>query len=274
MSDFGGKLRQARERRGISLRQIAASTKISVTALEALERNDVSRLAGGIFSRSFVRAYAMEVGLDPDETVREFLQRFEDVPPPGETRGHPVPHGDSILERRQHLALRVLTLVTIGVPLVAVILYFTWRSRASPSPPGRATPGAAAHASGIAAPRAEAPPSSAARPAAAPSASPGVPPVADPGAASANAAAPMRLEIHPTAACWVSLTVDGRKVFARVMQAGERDVRPVEHDAIVEVGDAGAFAFTVDGREGRALGGSGQVRTLKLTRATFTQYVK
>ena len=66
MQDFGGKLREAREGRGISLRQIATSTKISVAALEALERNDVSKLPGGVFSRAFVRSYASEVGLDPD----------------------------------------------------------------------------------------------------------------------------------------------------------------------------------------------------------------
>ena len=42
MGDFGGKLRQARERRGVSLRQVSAATKISVGVLEALERNDVS----------------------------------------------------------------------------------------------------------------------------------------------------------------------------------------------------------------------------------------
>src|ERR671922_1093815 len=76
MSDFGGKLRQARERRGISLRQIAASTKISAAALEALERNDISKLPGGIFSRAFVRSYAIEVGLDPEETVRDFMLQF------------------------------------------------------------------------------------------------------------------------------------------------------------------------------------------------------
>ena len=87
MTDFGGRLRQARERRGVSLRQIAANTKISVAALEALERNDVSRLPGGIFSRAFVRSYAIEVGLDPDETVREFLARFHgqsQAPPPSD----------------------------------------------------------------------------------------------------------------------------------------------------------------------------------------------
>ena len=73
---FGGKLRDARERRGISLRQIANATKISVGALEALERNDFSRLPGGIFSRAFVRSYATEVGLDPDATIQEFIASF------------------------------------------------------------------------------------------------------------------------------------------------------------------------------------------------------
>ena len=41
--DFGGTLRAARERRGLSLRQIASATKISVITLEALERNDLAQ---------------------------------------------------------------------------------------------------------------------------------------------------------------------------------------------------------------------------------------
>ena len=60
--DFGSRMRHAREQRGVSLRQIADATKISVSQLEALERNDVSRLPGGIFSRAFVRSYADERG--------------------------------------------------------------------------------------------------------------------------------------------------------------------------------------------------------------------
>src|SRR5688500_8847633 len=102
MNDFGGKLRQARERRGISLRQIAASTKISAAALEALERNDISKLPGGIFSRAFVRSYASEVGLDPDETVKEFLDRFnQDPPPTAEAVTAVVPEEEAEFEHRQ-----------------------------------------------------------------------------------------------------------------------------------------------------------------------------
>ena len=74
--DFGVKMRHLREERGVSLRQIADVTRISVSVLKALERNDISRLPGGIFTRSFVRSYAIEVGLDPEQTVRDFLVQF------------------------------------------------------------------------------------------------------------------------------------------------------------------------------------------------------
>jgi cytoskeletal protein RodZ len=85
---FGPRLRQERERRQISLTSIAANTKISRSLLEALERDDVSRWPTGIFRRSFVRSYAQAIGLDPDEIVREFMERFPDpsAAPPAEAR--------------------------------------------------------------------------------------------------------------------------------------------------------------------------------------------
>src|SRR5205809_6524662 len=84
--DFGSRMRHVREQRGVSLRQIADATKISVGQLEALERNDISRLPGGIFSRAFVRSYAIEVGLDPESTIQEFIAQF---PNDSVTAGHP-----------------------------------------------------------------------------------------------------------------------------------------------------------------------------------------
>jgi cytoskeletal protein RodZ len=79
---FGPRLRQERERRQISLASIAANTKISRSLLEALERDDLSRWPTGIFRRSFVRSYAQAIGLDPDDVVREFLERFPDPAAP------------------------------------------------------------------------------------------------------------------------------------------------------------------------------------------------
>src|SRR5213594_2058548 len=113
--DFGSKLREARERRGVSLRQIADATKISVAVLEALERNDVSRLPGGIFSRAFVRSYAVEVGLDPDTTIQEFVAQFPHDAGPG---GHDTMPaiGHAALEHDRRLSRKLLQLVGVGVP--------------------------------------------------------------------------------------------------------------------------------------------------------------
>lgn len=77
---FGARLRRERERRHITLAQIAASTKIKASLFESLERDDVSRWPAGIFRRSFVRAYAGAVGLDPEQVCREFVDHFPDSP--------------------------------------------------------------------------------------------------------------------------------------------------------------------------------------------------
>ena len=118
--DFGVTMKRAREQRGVSLRQIADVTKLSVRALEALERNDISRLPGGIFSRAFVRAYAVEVGLDPEQTVADFITRFPDDIV---TQGHPrtrviVDERDDDQQRsRLTLLARVAILVALVVEL-------------------------------------------------------------------------------------------------------------------------------------------------------------
>ncbi len=127
MSDFGGKLRLARQRRGMSLRQIAANTRISVAALEAIERNDFSRLPAGIFSRAFVRAYAIEVGLDPDETVRDFLERVHVGPAP--VVAPVADEEESAFESQQRMAGVLLKLVLISIPIGGAILYYTLRSK-------------------------------------------------------------------------------------------------------------------------------------------------
>lgn len=75
---FGARLRHERERRQIALRSIAEQTKIGVPLLEGLERDDASRWPSGIFRKSFIRAYADAIGLDPEPVVREFMERYPD----------------------------------------------------------------------------------------------------------------------------------------------------------------------------------------------------
>ena len=126
--DFGSKMRRAREERGVSLRRIAEVTKISVTALEALERNDISRLPGGLFSRSFVRSYAIEIGLDPDKTVQEFLTRFPDDSLAAGSRHAPPDYDLNPDEpRRRRLSGVVITVILLALIIGAIVFFMFGR---------------------------------------------------------------------------------------------------------------------------------------------------
>lgn len=122
MADLGARLRQARQTKGVSLRDIATTTKISVVALEALERNDYSRLPGGIFSRAFVRAYALAVDVDPEAAVQEFLTEFARYQKEAErsAKRPEITADDLNFLERQRRALRTLRLVLVMAALVAL----------------------------------------------------------------------------------------------------------------------------------------------------------
>jgi transcriptional regulator with XRE-family HTH domain len=71
---FGQRLRRERERRGLTLDELAAQSKVSASHFAALERGDLSRWPAGIFGIGFIRSYAQAVGLDPVKTVEEFTR--------------------------------------------------------------------------------------------------------------------------------------------------------------------------------------------------------
>lgn len=75
---LGTRLRQRREEQGIALVTIAQDTKIKLSLLEALERDDVTQWPSGIFRRAYIRTYAQAIGLSPDAVVREFLETYPD----------------------------------------------------------------------------------------------------------------------------------------------------------------------------------------------------
>jgi cytoskeletal protein RodZ len=73
-ASIGEQLRLAREARGIGLREICDQTRISVHYLEAIEADDFKRLPGGVFNRSFIKAYAKCVGYDEREAIEGYTR--------------------------------------------------------------------------------------------------------------------------------------------------------------------------------------------------------
>jgi cytoskeletal protein RodZ len=307
--DFGTFLRLAREQRGVSLQDLAVATKISVRVLQALERNDPSKLPGGIFSRSFVRSYAREVGLDPEVTAAKFVSAF-----PEESGADEMPAATSAVEAESYeLRRRALMIAArvAGVALLAALVAFVYYSRFRPRDAGTGSggvqPPAAAEAAaapaqalpqvGLQAP--EPVPSAVVRgtpqapgwPEAAAAADPGraeqaaappaepAPPSAqsgggEPSGSAAEPQAPLVVVLTLSDPCWIAVSVDGARTPSRTAAAGERLEFPVARSITMTLGNAGAVAMTLNGRPARALGVPGQVMNLTITASDYESFLR
>src|SRR5687768_1092429 len=83
MPTLGEELKRRREERQITLNEISEATRIGIRFLKAIDADNYSVLPGGIFTRSFIRAYAKEIGMDEEEAITLYNQQT--TPPAAET---------------------------------------------------------------------------------------------------------------------------------------------------------------------------------------------
>ncbi len=123
-ASLGEKLRNARESRGISIREIADQTRISARYLEAIEEDSYKSLPGGVFNKGFVKSYAKYVGIDEKEALEDYTRlmanqghTFEDDQTPISRR--PEVHVNDSGGSSQWLtilgAILILGLLTAGI---------------------------------------------------------------------------------------------------------------------------------------------------------------
>ena len=297
---FGKLLADARRARGMKLQEVSAATKISVAKLQALERDDVASLPGGIFTRGFVRSYAEVVGLDPRDTLAKFETRFPDQ--------SSVATLHATIEGRanQEFVKRQRTVKGAGwIALVAAALAVWVLAGVMPDDRGQPPPGAADREPpgqmGVTSDDRDQPPpggtaSGGVEPANAPGFDPVPPPApprspspapprspspapseserrSDPPPAAAGDSGELTMVIVPTLDCWVQAAADGERVISRLLRAGERETIVAQGAIELRIGDAAACAFTINQRPGRALGGSGEVVDVRVTPSNYLRFV-
>jgi|SRR5947209_4703027 len=129
-ASFGEQLRLAREARGISLRHISDQTRISIRYLEAIEADDYKRLPGGIFNRSFIKAYAKQIGFDEKEALDGYLRTAREQGESDEVattpyRSHVYTDGGS----RSPLVTLLLTILILAILSLGVYAALHWYQR-------------------------------------------------------------------------------------------------------------------------------------------------
>ncbi|HUF49136.1 MAG TPA: RodZ domain-containing protein [Vicinamibacterales bacterium] len=258
---LGQKLKQAREARGLTLREIETATKISVPTLEALERGELSKLPGGIYSRSFVRAYAAKVGLDPEECAREFVAELSmQEREAASVRIRPaITDDDRAFLARQQRALRLARVAAIAGAIL-VVAAIAWAVTvwwpASGATPEETTP-----------------------PAPVTRQAPTPPPPADPVATRSQSGTQagrdrLTLTIEVTADCWVQATADGLVVLSRLLRAGDRETLVASRELQLDVGNAGALRWTINGEPAQSLGRDGRRRQVTITRENASSFLR
>jgi cytoskeletal protein RodZ len=245
---FGSWLRQQREIRNISLREISDNTKIGMRYLEALEEDRFEILPAPIFAKGFLREYAKYVGLDADEVVNFYIaadqRRRLDL---DETA--PVTQRPPLRAARR--APPVVPLLVGGVLLLVLLVLAVWLL-------GRGEAGAS---------REQAPPPAIA----APVVEPPPPPAPLPAVPAEEAAAgALLVNLTFTAECWVEALIDGERRIEELHVAGESMRLPARESVLLEtLGNAGAVRVEVNGRPLQLGSAPGQVvRDLLIDRAT------
>lgn len=293
MDPVGEQLRQAREAKGLSLGDIARVTKISVAALTALERGDVLRLPGGIFGRSFVRAYALQVDLDPDAITAGFANEVADAERDSARKRirASVTPDDKEFAARQRRAITILrrSLIALAVIATALVVWqvWVWQTGAAgtqepPAPVPEFAAGRSAGGPPPAGPRGAAPPleseASVVSDSSPASDSEGT---ADPSGVAAPVeslplpvADELRVGVEASADCWLKVLADGLVIHERLLTAGSRQTFVAQQTMVLDVGNAGAIRWTINGRQARPIGGTGVHRVVTVTRQNVASFLE
>jgi cytoskeletal protein RodZ len=279
---IGSELQQAREQRGLTLVQISERTKIRVPVLRAIERDDFKQLPGGVIARGFVRLFAREVGLDENAIGARFTAQLEPtgVDPSGEgSPGHggaDAAHGSGRVTGTS--SGRAVGFALAALALIAVAYFVSRPGPAAPSganaggqPAASAGPVAVgtSSASGSDAPPGTTPSSPAAvTPEAA---KPVAPPEPAPAAKDTSA---LRVDLHATDACWISVTADGEQVAFRSLSPGERLAVRATNEIVLRIGIPANLVVSINGQRMPPSARPGTPVTLRITPANYRDLLK
>jgi len=258
MESVSERLQRARTDAGLTLEQISEQTKIQRWILAAIERDDFSRLPGGVFIRGYLTSFAGAVGLDGERVWADYRAETS------ETRVPAVePDREDLPESPRGGASPWRIAVIAAAVLVAAVV---WRNipRGNPDTLPVPAPEPQERASEVV-------------PAAAPTAGGEAETVAAVDsthtARVAPASPPLIVTLHASADVWVEAKVDGQQRVYRLVTAGEELRLDARNEIVLRVGDASAVTYTINGAAGRPLGGPGAVREIVISPETYPSLV-
>lgn len=276
MERLGQYLRAERGKRGMSLEEVSARTRIRLQTLEALERDDYPMLPAEVTVKGFLRAYARCLGLDEREVsarYQEFAAEYFKIANDDDRVGRTAQTGR---QRAWQHKLTALGLTAAGLMVViSGVVALSPRSQSVQHPTDISAPMelppppvvAPVPFPGLGAPTVEEPAGPV--PFAPQSAPPSVvPPLTAPLPAEPprEAVKTQQLAVTANETTWVQVTIDSGETKEALLQPGQRVGWSGEREFRLTVGNAGGVSVEFNGQPIPSLGPSGRVRTVVLPR--------
>lgn len=241
---IGAKLRQERIGQGLSIEDVARETRIKPRFLEAIEADELETLPGLVFTRSFVKQFALTVKLDPDPLVAELPKQDESTfrlpDPPARPR--------SSYQADRWMNSGVWLLVAVGA-VIGASFHFSHSGESAREDSGATKVRVAQTAPAASAVKATTPRQAS--------------PV--PASTEQYRAAPVQVVITAHQAAWVQVSADGKNTFTGTLQPDEsRQISATDQVKLI-AGNAGGLTVSLNGKKLDPLGSTGQVRVLRLT---------
>jgi cytoskeleton protein RodZ len=283
VESFGARLKREREQQGMELEGVAATTKISVRMLQALEEERFGQLPGGIFNKGFVRAYARHLGLDEEQAIADYLVAAGGPTPSKEPEAVLADLAARAVEVRPETTPRRSGDIPWGklsvLLLVVAVAFALWsaRSRGARSSQEEApadAPAAPAPAPGLdASPAGARPVGGSASTESAHSASseqssqgaggPVPPQAADQSPPPAASAGSFVVQIQVREDSWLAITGDGKPVLHDLVPAGSKKEVDAHQEIVVKAGNVAGLGFFFNGKPVSVKGRRDQVKTIR-----------
>lgn len=276
ITDIGAQLRSSREALGLSIASLAQRTCVQPRIIAAIENNDLASIPPKPYGRGFIRTYAREVGLDPEQAVHDYFGQF---PPTATDDG-------SAHRQAESWPSRGSLLVPAGALAAVIVLLAFFQGDTTDAVDNRvpAAVGTSGAAADVARPNATLG-SATDRESSSRDANtresqisrdanqPGLPGLGTAGQDASRVGAGITLALGADRECWVTASADGERVLYELMKPGTQRTIRAARDVTLRAGDAGALRLTVNGRSIGTFGDDGSVRSARITAdtaATFT----
>ena len=247
MASVGTVLRNEREQQGRAIEEIAQELCLMPSYLRAIEADDLANLPGAFFYKSFVRQYAVLLGLDPAKFQVDIQVLTAIAEPETVVHTKPIRVPDPIAEAANRLDLSSRSwAVPVAALLVALLGgggFYAWWKRPAPVVLAPTVVQAVA------------------------SAEPVVNVTTTTGEDGVR-----RLELNLSASeeTWLSISSGGKQIFAGVLKPDETKTVSGLEMARLKVGNAGGLNVQWNGKQIGPIGEKGQVRVVVFTPEGFS----